>query len=714
MKLAVVHYHLGHGGVGEVIRIVSRELGKRGLAHVVLSDGTAPESNDIPWRHVPGLGYRTDGDDESLHLALVSAAAEALGGRPDFWWIHNHSLGKNPALGRVVRRMSQQGEAMLLQLHDLAEDGRPENAEGFHRCPEPYPIGPRVRYLFCNQRDRSAFLACGMPEDCAVVLSNPIERNTTVPLAASGPARVFAPVRGIRRKNLGEILLLSRFSPPGTTWAISRRPENPREQAIHDAWADVSAELCLPITFDAASRADFDGLVSQATHFLSTSIAEGFGRSFLEAFAKGRGLLGRDIPHLTNEIRKNGFEPKSLYQGIRIPSEWLPRGLHETYQHDACELHDRAWKLQSPQGGVGTADGIDFADLPESLQLDVILRCGREDARRQVSVRLRDSCMPLADWLQDALQRRPAVIPGDALGPWAVETVVDQLLLQAARAVSGVGAAHESLEPHTVLQCFTKRIRMLQAPPLHHRPEIDLTRFRALVFDLYGTLLGGKAGGVRHDPAADPVLRETIQSFGHVPPDSPSLAITRQVAHEHAGSVEEYPEVDLRESWRLVLGADPTHDLTKMIASLQQAWMPVDLLDGVAAMLDRLGAMPLRLGMLSNAQCDALAHLGRQAELFSPELTMLSCQFGCAKPSANLFKTMRDRLMESGIPPERVLFIGNDPLHDIRPARNVGFSTALYIGHPDSLRPGVSFPDYLIPNWNAFGMPLVHASDAWD
>lgn len=712
MKLAIVHYHLGHGGVGEVIRIVSRELGRRGVAHVVLSDGPAPRSTDIPWCRVSGLGYQADGDCETLHDALVSASTEALGGRPDLWWIHNHSLGKNPALGRVVHRMSQQGEAMLLQLHDLAEDGRPENADAFRRCPEPYPISPRIRYLFCNERDRSIFLACGMPAGCSSVLPNPILLDESEPLEASGPACVFAPVRGIRRKNLGEILLLSRFSPPGTTWAISRRPQNPREQAIHDAWAEMSADLGLPITFDAATRADFDGLVSQATHFLSTSIAEGFGRCFLEAYARGRCLLGRDLPHLTSEIRQHGIELKSLYNSINVPSEWVPRGLHEIYQCEARGLHDRAWRLQTPPAGTGIPDGIDFAGLPESLQLDVILRCGREDERRQVSVRLHDACMPLAEWLQDALQQSPAQTPMDALRPWAVETVVDRLLEQAGCAVSAVGAAHPSLEPNAVLERYTKRIHILQAPPVHHRTQLDLSRFRAVVFDLYGTLLGGNAGGVHHDPAADPMLRETIRSFGHMPPDSPSLAITLQVEREHSASQEKLPEVDLRQSWRVVLGTDAEQDLSELVAELQQAWMPVSLLDGVAAMLDRLSRMPLHLGVLSNAQCDALAHFGCHAGVFSPELTLLSYQFGFAKPSAHLFELLRDRLTELSVPPEQVLFVGNDPLRDVRPARRVGFSTALYMGHPDSLRSGVSFPDYVIPHWNAFGMPSSHVSDA--
>ena len=61
---------------------------------------------------------------------------------------------------------------------------------------------------------------------------------------------------------------------------------------------------------------------------------------------------------------------------------------------------------------------------------------------------------------------------------------------------------------------------------------------------------------------------------------------------------------------------------------------------------------------------------------------------------------MADRLAGRGIQPHEVLYIGNDPLHDIVPASEAGFQTALFAGHPDSSRPGECTPDFVIRRWS--------------
>jgi len=71
---------------------------------------------------------------------------------------------------------------------------------------------------------------------------------------------------------------------------------------------------------------------------------------------------------------------------------------------------------------------------------------------------------------------------------------------------------------------------------------------------------------------------------------------------------------------------------------------------------------------------------------FSPDLTYLSYKFGYAKPSTHLFQKASDRLEKLGTPPETVLYVGNDMLNDMYPAKSVGFQTALFAGDARSLR----------------------------
>ena len=71
---------------------------------------------------------------------------------------------------------------------------------------------------------------------------------------------------------------------------------------------------------------------------------------------------------------------------------------------------------------------------------------------------------------------------------------------------------------------------------------------------------------------------------------------------------------------------------------------------------------------------------------FDPELVYYSYQYEIAKPSPILFQLAAQKLKERGITPPCVLYIGNDMLNDIYPAKAIGFQTALFAGDRRSLR----------------------------
>ena len=196
MKIALVHYHLEPGGVTRVLEntIQSwKDSGKGPDDWVILSG--RPYTGKIldQVRVVEGLDYATltdSIDPNTLRLRMEDAARDALGQLPDLWHVHNHSLGKNCLVPHVVARLAREDERIVLQIHDLAEQGRPANYQLVANCRTLYPFSPRIRYAFLNSRDRDIFTAAGLPPENATLLPNPV---STAPLSDS-PADSPSPI----------------------------------------------------------------------------------------------------------------------------------------------------------------------------------------------------------------------------------------------------------------------------------------------------------------------------------------------------------------------------------------------------------------------------------------------------------------------------------------------------------------------------------------
>jgi FMN phosphatase YigB (HAD superfamily)/glycosyltransferase involved in cell wall biosynthesis len=718
MKVAIVHYHLGHGGVSEVITAASRLLTGAGIPHVILA-GPSPADPppDLPVHIVEGLGYGNSTGDAGDLLERL----RCTGGAPDLWHFHNHSLGKNPIFPELVARLAAQNERLLLQIHDLAEDGRPQNASRLAGCRNLYPVGPRVHYAFLNSRDRSHFMKAGLPEANAHLLANPIEPRPPSPSPADLPLLLY-PVRGIRRKNLGELLLLTALAPAGTRAAVTRAPLNPRSQPFHDNWRGFSEDIGLPVAFDVVERiapeantaCSFESWLARATHLVTTSVAEGFGLVFLESIARGKPLLGRNLPHLTRDHAARGIRAGRLYDRLLVPVEWLDGEILDRCLGEALDASWTAWRRSQPPSAFETVhtalyqDGfLDFGNLPEVLQQRAIRRLREPGMKLLPLVEIGGRARPAAEWLEETLEdRRPTATPAQ-LAPYSAEIHRDNLTGIYRQLMEAPSAPVRPIDKGKILDAYLTpaHFHFLTSPAAARRPAADFTGFRAVVFDIYGTLLIAPAGGVKPDPAADPELRKIITRFGHKPPDSPSTELHAAVLRHHDTAGIRHPEIDLRELWREVLSLSPDTDTSELVMETETAWHPARLMPGAAEILRALAATGIPLGLLSNAQCNTLPSLGELAPLFAPDITILSYQHGIAKPSPGLFDLLANRLVKRDIPPAETLYVGNDPLHDIEPATARGFRTALFTGHPDSLRDGFCFPDFEIRHWSGLTVP---------
>ncbi|MES2921848.1 MAG: HAD family hydrolase [Verrucomicrobiota bacterium] len=749
MRAAIVHYHLDPGGVTRVIESASRVLTAAGVRQVILTGGCgvppqavpgASRPEVLPARHVEGLGYLTNPGAltaEKLTATLRATVTDALGGPPDVWHFHNHSLGKNCLIPDVIARLAEAGERLVLQIHDLAEQGRPANYQLISRYRDIYPFSPRIRYAFLNTRDLALFTSAGLPPENAILLPNPIAPTLTSRLdssspqdheleagriehglrrdaaATSSPALLFAPIRGIRRKNLGELVLLAALAPAGTRVAVSRAPRNPDALPVHDTWQKFSATHRLPIGFDVVDRftpaagagSDFESWLAHATHIVTTSVSEGFGLPFLESIAQGKPLLGRDLPHLAAD---HGIRFPHLYQRILIPVDWVDLTILESHLATTLERNFRLYRRPLHINQVSEVlatlvhgELLDFGNLPEPLQQGIIEKLAEFANRRIPLVEIGGNTFPLEEWLAETLtHREPAATP-DQLAPWSLENYQNALaaLYQdlAARPAAPIRhvPAEKILTAHLAADSFHFLLSALEPKPAP-------VKFRAVVFDIYGTLLIAPSGGVRPDPLIDPMLREIVRQAGYEPTASPSTDLHAAVLRHHAAAGVPFPEIDLRILWREILDLPHDTDTTALVQATEEAWHPATPMPGAEKFIYRLAASGLSLGLLSNAQCNTLAALGPISDLFAPELTILSYQHGIAKPAPELFQILTDRLAGRGITPAETLFIGNDPLHDIAPAAAAGFLTALFTGHPDSLRPGHCSPDFTLEKWAEF------------
>ncbi len=304
MNVLTVHYHLRPGGVTEVIRQNHRILTAAGINHEILC-GDNP--SELPAAVDPAFDY-------SSSAAATGFPGSRLPDHEGLLHFHNPCLGKNPALTASLASLANSGRALLLQHHDFAEDGRPELLAALRKIENPYPLAPRIGHAFINTRDREIFLRAGLPEDRAFLLPNPFSPRPLPPVATHGPAVVLHPMRGLPRKNLGEMLLLAACSPPGTRFLQGSAPANETWRENYEGWRRFAAELGLPIDFDVFPHGRDDAL-ARSTHLLTTSTQEGFGMIHLEA-AGHRRVLGRRIAHLAADLA--GFPADGLYDALLV------------------------------------------------------------------------------------------------------------------------------------------------------------------------------------------------------------------------------------------------------------------------------------------------------------------------------------------------------------------------------------------------------------
>lgn len=398
MRILIGHFHLQTGGVSRVIEHASIALAAEG--HRVLAVAGEPPQQPLPkgvgFAQVPALAYeerRPTVGPEELAAALVRAAREGLGDVPDLWHIHNHCLGKNLALPEALCTLAQQGQRLLLQPHDFAEDGRPAlyarlfseigRGDTARLSALLYPQAAHLHYAVLNERDRGFLAAAGVPWDRLHLLPNAVNLPPPVDRSADlfPDRRLWLyPTRAIRRKNLGELLLWATLAEEQDLFATTQAPRNPAELPYYRHWVALARELRLSLELELGNRIrDFPALLASAHALVTTSVAEGFGLAFLESWLVGRPLVGRNLPEITRDFITAGLDLGALYERLEVPLDWLDGNRLRQAMEQALTVVTAAYgRAETPADlerlwASSVRDGhIDFGRLDETAQEEVI------------------------------------------------------------------------------------------------------------------------------------------------------------------------------------------------------------------------------------------------------------------------------------------------------------------------------------------------------
>lgn len=237
---------------------------------------------------------------------------------------------------------------------------------------------------------------------------------------------------------------------------------------------------------------------------------------------------------------------------------------------------------------------------------------------------------------------------------------------------------------------------------------------RAVVFDVYGTLVVSGSGDVGSADTSDrgehilsALTAVSLQDRLSSIPSAELLQST--IAESNRERVSEdcpKPEVDIVEVWRRVLQRNGLPTNAKMVSEVvglasnyEARANPTWPMPGAKMLLSKLKSEGIPMGIVSNAQIFTIGLVedlvtGENLEMggFDLDLCIFSNRFRQAKPGPRLFEVLCKGLKRQGILPQEAVYVGNDMLNDVWAASQAGLKTAWFAGDARSCRPRESDP----------------------
>jgi len=353
LKIAIVHYHLNPGGVTRIIQSQIQSL-KSDTTKIKIICGFCPDPEQY---QQAGIGLIINNElnyiyPESISADKLSHIYNSLNNffrkvinKDEIIHFHNLNLAKNPIATKVISDMASEGYFVVNHVHDFAED-RPQNwnfikkvIEGHFKANLKNILYPDLNnYLVAvlNSFDLNRIKENGINEKRRFLLPNPVgflpEKNINNKHLCASKIRkelnlevnkkiITYPVRVIRRKNIGEFILLSTLFKTEVYWLVTLPPQNPIEIKFYEKWGKFCRKERIPVHFEVGLSVEFTDLMYASDFCITTSIREGFGMVFIEPWLFGTPVIGRDIPHVTNDLKKLGMNFSGFYQNLHIDND---------------------------------------------------------------------------------------------------------------------------------------------------------------------------------------------------------------------------------------------------------------------------------------------------------------------------------------------------------------------------------------------------------
>jgi glycosyltransferase involved in cell wall biosynthesis len=461
LRLIIVHYHLRPGGIRRVIELAAPYLVKHvspPITAITLATGEALDQgwNEAFRRALTGVNVEFVIDAALGYTAEQGSIRGAIRGRirvclhkllgqgaDAIVWAHNLGIARNLILAsELARACARRRLPLIVHHHDWWFDNRWQRWPEIQRCgartlaqvaPRTIVAGPNVKHAAINCADTARLrrhlgkAAFWLPNPAGTLRA---PRRSALAdarewlnekLAADNPPVWIFPCRLLRRKNIAEALLLTRWLRPGawlvTTGGASSADEIAYARTLEQAARMEGWPLRLGILNSARDNSPgVPELMGISEAILLTSIQEGFGLPYLEAAAARRPLVARSLPNIAPDLRRFGFRFPQTYSQILVhPSlfDWEAERVRQ-------DRLFRAWRGRLPRacrGLVGqpillAAAGpraVSFNRITLTAQLEVL----RHDAEFSWNL-----CLPynrfLADWRQRARGRRLEAVPWPA------------------------------------------------------------------------------------------------------------------------------------------------------------------------------------------------------------------------------------------------------------------------------------------------------------
>lgn len=242
---------------------------------------------------------------------------------------------------------------------------------------------------------------------------------------------------------------------------------------------------------------------------------------------------------------------------------------------------------------------------------------------------------------------------------------------------------------------------------------------RAVIFDIYGTMLISGSGDVDHVFLSASHLQEacnqcqlslkTHPDFFVMLPEIYRKVVENELALRRCKGIE-HPEIDITELWPKMIAVlyqeklledIPSQETVEALALIFELCAnPVWPMPGFQEILHHFESHGIKTGIVSNAQFYTPMILkyffgipyNSPLPYFTSSLCVYSYRTGFGKPAAEIFRHLAPGLNANNLVPHQCLFVGNDMLKDIFSAAAFGMHTALFAGDSRSLRLRANLP----------------------